>query len=56
MVPYTSNKEYKQMSSVEVLVYFVTEFMTFDKEYEQKCSVELLVYFLTDVIHFQWRI
>ena len=59
LISYTFTEEYKQKFSVELLVYFLTDFIhsilisyTPNIEYKQKSSVELLVYFLTDVIHF----
>ena len=52
LISYTSNMEYKQKSSVELLVYFLTDFYTANKEYKQKSSVELLISFLTHFIHF----
>ena len=45
-------KEYKQKSSVELLVYFLIDPKTFKQEYKENSSVELLVELLTDIIHF----
>ena len=51
LIPRTSDKKYKQKSSVELLVDFLTDFLisyTSNKEYKQKSSMQLLVYSLTD--------
>ena len=48
LIPDNFNKEYKQKSSVELLVCFLS--YTFNKECEQKSSVELLIYFLIEIV------
>jgi hypothetical protein len=56
LIPRTSDKKYKQKSSVELLVDFLTDFLisyTSNKEYKQRSSMELLVYSLTDFWYFQ---
>jgi hypothetical protein len=52
LISYTLNKEYEQKSSVEFLVYSLTDFVFFKAKYESKSFVELLVYFNTDSIIF----
>ena len=51
LISYISNKEYKQKSSMELLVCSLLISDTSNKEYKQKSSVELPVDFLTDFLH-----
>ena len=51
LISYTSNEEYKQKSSVELLVYSFTDFICLHQEYKQKPSMELLVHCLTGLMN-----